>query len=66
MHSEQYYMHTDPNNEVLATTTFTGEIVPGIEGTVMPVVWKRELGKGQNLLLLTWACRQRFRSPRSA
>jgi type 1 glutamine amidotransferase len=25
MHSEQYYMHVDPSNEVLATTTFTGE-----------------------------------------
>ena len=25
MHSEQYYMHTDPSNDVLATTTFTGE-----------------------------------------
>jgi type 1 glutamine amidotransferase len=23
--SEQYYMHVDPSNEVLATTTFTGE-----------------------------------------
>lgn len=22
MHSEQYYMHTDPSNDVLATTTF--------------------------------------------
>jgi type 1 glutamine amidotransferase len=25
MHSEQYYMHVDPNVKVLATTTFTGE-----------------------------------------
>ena len=24
MHSEQYYMHTDPGNEVLASTTFEG------------------------------------------
>ena len=24
MHSEQYYMHADPSNEVLATTTFSG------------------------------------------
>jgi len=22
MHTEQYYMHVDPSNEVLATTTF--------------------------------------------
>jgi len=47
MHSEQYLMHVDPSNEVLATTTFGGEYCPWIEGTVMPVVWKRmwELGR---------------------
>jgi hypothetical protein len=44
MHSEQYYMHVDPSNEVLATTTFDGHIVPHIAGTVMPVVWKRRWG----------------------
>ena len=42
MHSEQYYMHVDPSNEVLATTTFKGDIVSWIEGVVMPVVWKRK------------------------
>ena len=47
MHSEQYYMHVDPNNEVLATTTFGGEYAPWIEGTVMPVVWKRRWGEGK-------------------
>jgi len=47
MESEQYYMHVDPSNEVLATTTFSGEIVPWIEGVVMPVVWKRMWGKGK-------------------
>jgi len=47
MHSEQYYMHVDPSNEVLATTTFTGEHVPWIEGCVMPVVWKRRYGRGR-------------------
>ena len=47
MHSEQYYMHVDPSNEVLATTTFNGEIAPWIAGTVMPVVWKRMYGKGR-------------------
>lgn len=46
MESEQYYMHTDPGNEVLATTTFTGEHgdCPWIAGTVMPVMWKRRYG----------------------
>ena len=47
VHSEQYFMHVDPSNEVLATTTFTGEHAPWIEGTVMPVVWKRKYGEGK-------------------
>jgi uncharacterized protein len=47
MHSEQYYLHVDPSNEVLATTTFTGEHTPWINGTVMPVVWKRYWGAGR-------------------
>ncbi len=47
MHSEQYYMHVDPNNEVLATTTFSGEYAPWIAGSVMPVVWKKRWGKGR-------------------
>jgi uncharacterized protein len=37
--SEQYYMHTDPGNQVLATTNF-GEIV-------MPVVWTKNYGEGK-------------------
>ncbi|ODT66980.1 MAG: hypothetical protein ABS75_25715 [Pelagibacterium sp. SCN 63-23] len=45
--SEQYYMHVDPSNEVLATTTFSGEHAPWIEGVVMPVVWKRRHGQGK-------------------
>ena len=40
-------MHVDPTNEVLATTTFSGEHAPWIEGVVMPVVWKRRHGKGR-------------------
>lgn len=47
MHSEQYYMHVDPNNEVLATTTFSGEYAPWIAGYVMPVIWKKHWGKGR-------------------
>lgn len=47
MHSEQYYLHVDPANEVLATTTFGGEYAPWISGTVMPVVWKRRWDKGR-------------------
>jgi uncharacterized protein len=47
MHSEQYYMHVDPSNEVLATTTFDGKINGWIDGVVMPVVWKRRWGQGR-------------------
>ena len=45
--SEQYYMHVDPSNEVLATTTFTGEHASWIDGVVMPVAWKRKHGEGR-------------------
>jgi hypothetical protein len=47
MHSEQYYMHVDPSNQVLATTTFKGEHCPWIEGNVIPVIWKRMWGAGR-------------------
>ena len=47
MHSEQYYMHTDPGNEVLATTTVGGDTYPWVSGTVMPAVWKRMYGAGR-------------------
>jgi type 1 glutamine amidotransferase len=47
MHSEQYYMHIDPAIEVLATTTFTGEHAPWIDGVVMPVAWKKHYGEGR-------------------
>ena len=47
MHSEQYFMHVDPNMNVLATTTFSGEHDPWIEGCTMPVVWKKMYGKGR-------------------
>ena len=49
MRSEQYYMHVDPSNEVLATTTFSGEHGEAhwIKGCVMPAVWKRMYGKGR-------------------
>jgi hypothetical protein len=47
MHSEQYYMHVDPINNVLATTTFSGQYAPWINGVVMPVVWTKKYGKGR-------------------
>jgi type 1 glutamine amidotransferase len=47
MHSEQYYMHVDPNVKVLATTKFSGVHNSWINGCVMPVAWKRMHGKGR-------------------
>lgn len=47
MHTEQYYMHCDPSNQVLVTTTFGGEHASWIAGTVMPVVWKRMWDRGK-------------------
>ncbi len=49
MHSEQYYLHVDPSNHVLATTTFSGrqDGADWITGCVMPVAWKRRYGKGR-------------------
>ena len=45
--SEQYYMHVDPSNEVLATTKFNGDHASWIDGVTMPVVWKRKHGQGR-------------------
>ena len=45
--SEQYYMHVDPNNQVLATTTFSGEHAFWVTGAKMPVAWKRRHGHGK-------------------
>ena len=45
--SEQYYVHVDQHNEVLATTTFGGEHAPWIEGATVPVVWKKRWGAGK-------------------
>ena len=49
MNSEKYYMHVDPGNVVLATTTFSDKDgnFKWISGTVMPIVWKRMYGKGR-------------------
>jgi uncharacterized protein len=47
MHSEQYYVHVDPNVKVMATTTFTGDHAFWIDGCVVPVAWKKYYGKGR-------------------
>ena len=47
MHSEQYYMHVDLSNKVLATTTFNGDHCKWIDGSVSPVTWTRTYGNGR-------------------
>ncbi|OQA81779.1 MAG: Trehalose utilization [Lentisphaerae bacterium ADurb.Bin242] len=47
VHSEQYYMHVDPGNHVIASTTFDDAHASWIRGTVMPVVWTRFYGAGR-------------------
>jgi type 1 glutamine amidotransferase len=47
MHSEQYYMHVDPNMKVLATTKFNADHADWINGNTIPVVWKKYYGKGR-------------------
>jgi hypothetical protein len=66
MHSEQYYMHTDPSNEVLATTTFTGAHCAWIGGAVMPVVWKRRWGAGRVFYTSLGHVAADFRVPEAA
>ena len=48
--TEQYYVHVDPANHVLCTTTFTGEHGDATRypaGTVMPYAWTRHWGRGR-------------------
>lgn len=45
--TEQYYMHVDPNNKVLATTTFVSDFDPWVMDATMPVVWKKVYGEGR-------------------
>ncbi len=47
IHTEQYYMHVDPNVKVLATTIFNGDVDSWIDRAVIPVVWKKYYGQGR-------------------
>lgn len=47
VHSEQYYMHVDPNVKMLAIKTLNGDHTPWIDGAIMPVVWKKTYGEGR-------------------
>jgi type 1 glutamine amidotransferase len=52
--SEQYYMHVDPSNEVLATTTAVWN------GATMPCIWKRPYGKGRVFYSALGHCAKEF------
>ena len=47
--TEQYYLHVDPANRVLATTTFddAGEPLTAAGPVTMPVAWTRSYGSGR-------------------
>ena len=47
INSEQWYVHYDPNIEIIATTTFTYDFFSWINGVVMPVAWKKTFDKGK-------------------
>ena len=53
MHSEQYYMHTDPGNQVLATTTLEGrQSAPWVNGTGHAGGVEARRGSGSGVLLV--------------
>ena len=58
MHSEQYYMHVDPGNEVLATTTFNTAIAPWVEWHGDAGGVEAHMGPGTRVLLLAGTCGQ--------
>lgn len=48
IHTEQYYLHADPGNEVLAETDFVADPdLPGVGTPTMPVTWVRHHGAGR-------------------
>ena len=47
INSEQWYVHYDPNIEIIASTTFTYDFFSWIDGVVMPVAWKKTFDKGK-------------------
>ena len=65
MHSEQYYMHVDPRNEVLATTTFDSPTRPGSRHRDAGGL-EADVGQGPRVLLLARPRRQGLRGPRGA
>ena len=65
MHSEQYYMQVDPIDEVLATTTFSGQHAPWIEGVGHARRLEEDVRQGTRLLHLSRPRGQGLRRSRS-
>jgi len=54
--TEQYYMHVDPGNHILATTRFSGDHGDAGSyqaGTDMPFAWTKSWGKGR-VFIAAW------------
>ena len=64
--SEQYYMHVDPSNEVLATTTFSGEHAPWIDGRHDARRVEASTGKAACSTRRLAMCRRSSTSPKCA
>jgi type 1 glutamine amidotransferase len=48
VHTEQYYVLTDPAIDVLAVTDFVDDPdLPGVAGTTVPVTWTKRWGAGR-------------------
>jgi type 1 glutamine amidotransferase len=46
--TEQYYVHVDETNDVLATTRYVDDPdIPDLAGRVMPITWTRPWGAGK-------------------
>ena len=61
-HSEQYYMHVDPSNQVLATTVTCGVDAPWSKGVTMPVIFKRMFGDGKVFYCALGHCAEEFKT----
>ena len=60
-HSEQYYMHVDPSNEVLASTITKGVDAPWSKDVTMPVIFKRMYGEGKVFYSALGHCGEEFK-----
>ena len=60
MHSEQYFMHIDPNVKVLATTKFSSQHADWIDRAYCPGCLEEILRQRKSVLFFAWSCCSRF------